>query len=132
MFKWNGSNVTYIINDENVTIEESIFAGLVYWRITENSLTEHCLVRGITTTIPCLIDELKPIFGLQKIGTHWLKYHNKLLLLQKVCVKNGIVIKEVYLDETEYHKIIEHEVRKIFTFRELLGIAKNTEKTILL
>lgn len=91
------------------------------------------IVRTSTTTYPCLIDEIKPVFGLHKVGTHWFRQYNKIMILQKARTRNGVVIQELRLNDLSYHhERLEPEVRKIFTFRELLGMSKNHESAIIL
>jgi hypothetical protein len=131
MFNWDGSELTDIFN-EDTTIEEGIYDKSVYWRIEKDEKEEFCIIRLSPTLFPCLIDELKPIFKLEKNGTHWIKYKGKKYILLKVMYKNGTILKELTLDKIEHKESLQYEVQKIFIFRELLGLSQNFEKCIIL
>lgn len=132
MFKWNGTEVTDLL--KNAIIEEGIYHKTIYWRITwDENLEDFCMVRTMSNgTLSCLIDEIKPIFNLQKIGTHWIKYNNKKLILLKVNLFEGSIIYDLTLDLFDFHPKLCSEVQKIFAFRDLLGISKSYEKSIVL
>ena len=136
MFNWDGSEVTNLLKDCN--IEEGIYGKYIYWKIYDDSLgvnsPQYCMVRTMSNgTLSCLIDEIKPIFKLQKIGTHWIKYNGKKLILLKVNLNSeGAIIFDLTLDLLPYHERLAGEVRKIFAFRELLGMTKSYEKSIIL
>jgi hypothetical protein len=80
MLKWDGSNITDIISHSD--IYESEYNKIKYWLIrhvnpdTNKLCEELVIVRTTKGSLPSLIDELKPLFGLQKMGTHWFKYKN--------------------------------------------------------
>jgi len=132
MFKWDGSDISDFIKDEKTQIKEGIYGKKVYWKIKHEEKEEICLKRNVTTTFPCLIDELKPVFELEKIGTHWFKFKGKKMILMKLKNENNFILEEVTLDQIGYNKKIEEEVQKIFVFREILGTSKNYEKNIIL
>lgn len=132
MFEWNGSEVTELI--KNSIIEEAVYNKTIYWRVIHNEKEQYCMVRSMSNGIlPCLIDEIKPIFDLEKIGTHWTKYNNKKLLLLKVNVNvTGSIIYDLHLDIFPFNEKLCHEVQKIFAFRNLLGMSKSYETSIIL
>jgi hypothetical protein len=132
MFSWDGSEVTHLIKD--CDIEEAIYVKTIYWKIINKNQEEICMIRPMSNgTLSCLIDEIKPIFSLQKIGTHWIKYNNKKLILLKVNLNaEGCVIFDLTLDLLPYKEKLAHEVRKIFVFRELLGMSKSYDTSIIL
>jgi hypothetical protein len=132
MFKWNGSNISDFIKDEKTIIEEGKYKNNVYWKIKHENMEEICLKRNSTTSMGCLIDELKPAFGLEKIGTHWFKFKGKTMIIFKPIIEKGFVVEELTLDQITYKNGLETEVRRIFLFREILGISQNYEKNIVL
>ena len=132
MFKWDGSNITDFINNENTIIEEGVNEKKIYWKITNGNFTEICLIRSSTNTLPCLIDELKEVFGLEKIGTHWFKFKSKNMILLKLIREKDYILEELSLDQLGFIKELEDDVQKIFIFREILGMSKNFEKSIIL
>jgi hypothetical protein len=133
MFKWDGSEIKDLFSNETI-IEEGKLDKNTYWRIIRGNKEEYCLLRNATnnSTLSCLIDELKPIFKIEKNGTHWIRYKGKKYILLKVNTKNRVVILDLSLDKFGYHEYLEPEVQKIFIFRELLGLSCNYEKNIVL
>ena len=127
MFKWDGSNVTNLITQSN--IYEAEYRKNKYWVIEHtdengNKQVEICIIRSCKSSIPCLIDELKPVFGLQKMGTHWCKQAGKNKILIK-CVKTpeGYIKEEITLNQVEVITfLLKLQVQEIFAFRELLGV----------
>jgi len=132
MFNWDGSNITDFILNENIIIEEGKYNKKTYWKIIKDNVYEICLVKTSTNTFPCLIDELKIAFDLEKIGTHWIKFKSKIMILKKLEIWGNIVLEELTLNKIKFNKYLEAEVQKIFIFRELLGMTANFEKNIIL
>lgn len=132
MFEWDGTDVTEII--KNAIIQEATYKKTIYWRVKWRDKVEVCIVRNINSgLLPCLIDEIKPIFSLKKIGTHWMKFDNKKFLLLRVeRDEKGSIIYDLHLDDFKYHNSLKIEVQKIFVFRELLGMSKSYESSIIL
>ena len=133
---WDGSDITKLINDNKTIIREAIYQKITYWVIeffiNEEKFKETCIVRSSTTILPCLIDEIKPVFKLEKIGTHSFKFKGKIFILVKTEMENNNILQEITLDKIGYKQQIEEEVQKIFIFRELLGMSKNFESSIIL
>ena len=134
MFKWNGSNITDFINNKKIIIREAIYEKNIFWTIWDKTrnISDIGLVRSSSNNMPCLIDEMKPAFGLEKIGTHWFKFGGKIMILSKVIFEDGSIVQELHLNQIKYNKKLETEVQKIFVFRELLGLSKNFESSIIL
>lgn len=130
IFKWDGSDVTELVKES--LIEEGSYEKNTYWKLTHKDILEYCIVRQSGTTIPCLIDELKPIFNMHKIGTHWIRYRGKKLILLRLIVKDEIIIQDITLDKIKFRQSLSHEVQKIFVFRELLGLSRSWESSIIL
>lgn len=141
MLEWNGSEITELL--KKAKIVEGVYHKTVYWKITWKSrnkttrkirkISEYCVVRNLNHGLrSCLIDEIKPLFNLKKIGTHWAHYGSKKLLFLRVALdKHQRIIYDLTLDKTEWKPQLESEVRKIFAFRELLGMSKSYESSII-
>jgi len=132
MFKWDGSDITEFINSEETFIREAEYKKNTYWVIINGEETEICLARTSTSTLPCLIDEMKPIFGLEKVGSHWFKFKGKNMLINKLEIVDGCILEELTLKDIKYSKKLELEVQKIYIFRELLGMSKNFDSSVIL
>ncbi len=147
MFKWDGTDVTNIIVRSD--IYEAEYGKHKYWviknknndkmntvetNIPKMDLTETCLVRTAKSTSPCLIDELKPVFGLQKLGTHWCKQGGKTRILVR-CVKTaeGYIKQELRLDQVEVcPPLLKLQVQEVFAFRELLGVTCSYSSSVII
>ena len=132
MFKWDGSDVTDFINNEKTFIREAEYKKITYWVIINEKERETCSVKPTTSLLSCLIDEMKPIFGLEKIGTHWFKFKGKNMLMHKLEIVDGCILEELTLKDVKYNEKLEPEVQKIFIFREILGMSKSFESSIVL
>jgi hypothetical protein len=132
MFKWNGSEITDFIKDEETLIEEAKYNQKTYWIIKHGENEEICMKKNTKSSIPCLVDELKPVFGLEKIGTHWFRFKSKIMIIFKVNIENGVILEDLPLNEIEYKRELETEIRRIFLFREFLGTTSNFERNIIL
>ena len=147
MFRWDGSDVSDLIKDEGTRVHEAHSEKRMYWIIERRGEIETILVKSSSHTFACLVDELKPVFGLEKVGTHWVKLHGKIYILFKPEKdRRNVIIEELTLNEYKkdkndendknheykYDKNFEREVRKIFLFREIIGVPRNTEKNIIL
>jgi len=140
MLTWDGSCITDLLQSEDVDWRVFDTQKNHYWLISRGETSVIARVKTSTTRHGCVIDELKPVFGLDKVGTHWAKIEGKFYLFYK-CPVSGVlvagkytisVIEEYTLDEINYHPNLKQEVQKVFLFREILGISKNQPRTILL
>lgn len=134
MFEWNGTNITDILLKCN--IYSATFNKITYWMInTDEDKTYICRSRSSVSNFACLIDEIKEIFGLSKIGTHWCVIRNKTYILTKClfsdngCVKEDIHLNE--LKEEDITDILKLQVQEIFTFRKLLGVTCTYDSSII-
>jgi hypothetical protein len=131
MFRWNGTDVSNIIKDAE--IREGRGEKRKYWNVILGENVETVIVKNSSHTVACLMDELKPVFGLEKIGTHWVKLHGKIyILFRPERDRDGQILEELTLDDYKYDKAIVREVQKIFLFREILGVTQNMEKNVIL
>ena len=137
MFKWDGTNVTDIISESD--IYQAKYNGKTYWIIKyidndDKLWKETCMVRSCKNSVPCLVDELKSVFGLPKVGTHWFKHEGKMKMLIK-CAKTeeGYVKEEITLNKIDvYTRLMVLQIQEIFTFRELLGITCSYESSVVI
>lgn len=138
MFKWDGTDVTTIVSRSDIFGAK--FNRLNYWVIqytdpeTNEMKTETCIVRTTKTNLPCLVDELKPVFGLQKMGTHWCRQGGKThVLIKCFYTKKGYIKEEVTLNMIDVTTpLLKLQIQEIFTFRELLGVTCSYESSIII
>ena len=105
----------------------------MYWKIKFYGHDALCVVKEIKTSWVCIVDELKIIFGIPKLGTHrvYLKNKQYLLILAKTN-KNGVIEREETLKKTNhsFDKLFHKKVQKILLFRNILKITKSNESSI--
>ncbi len=102
MFKWDGTDdgtdVSDIISQSD--IYEAKYNRKNYWIIQytdpvqKKQIQETCLVKNSKSSATCIVDELKPVFGLQKLGTHWCRQGGKTRILIKCATTPEGYIKE--------------------------------------
>lgn len=113
---------------------------------TENEVTytkHYIIVRMVrySSTVPIIIDEIKPCFGLYKVGTHraYVEGTGQVILYKVRLNPQGKILKELSLPDiksiisfwdAETAGKFKREVRNIFAFRELLGIPSSFERNI--
>lgn len=134
MFKWDGTDVTDLIS--KCDIYGAKFNKLNYWVIQHPDYDDQvCIVRSTKCSLGCLVDELKPVFGLPKLGTHWCRLGNKVYILIR-CVKNtdGSIKEELTLNMlgSSSSSLLTLQIQEIFAFRELLGVTCSYESSIII
>lgn len=139
MFKWDGSDLTEFLKRKDVRVEEGIYEKLILWRFYWNEdgkrTSQLCIVRSCQNILPCLIDEIKPVFNIEKLGTHWTRYKSRRLLLIKPHLSDDVLIEDLPLNiivNATSNVFIKSEVRKIFLFKEIMGATRSSEKSIVL
>lgn len=136
-FKWNGTHLGEI-NIYNI-IDFRVDGSIVYWKIRLYGHETICIVRKCKTNNPCVIDELKSIFGLKKLGTHSVSYlGDTYILIRARCTMDGASIvgehtlKDLYNTVIMTNSYLRRTIREIFVFRDLLCLSKTNESSILL
>jgi len=135
---WNGTDITDLIS--KCDVYGAKFNKLNYWVIqytdveTNKKYEEVCIVRSATNSLPCLIDELKSVFGLPKIGTHWCRLSGKIyILIRPTKTPEGLVKEETTLNMYNHGDgLMKMQIQEIFAFRELLGVTCSFESSIII
>ena len=72
-FTWNGTYIG-ILTEDNI-LAKFYAENSEYWNIKIGNFSTSCLIRKSKNDYThCLVDELKPVFGLSKLGTHYAWY----------------------------------------------------------
>lgn len=134
-FVWDGSDIGRLNEDELMLIGTSQKTGKKYWRITIGNFHTIAMIIRSPSSLPCVIDELKSIFGLPKIGTHRCRLpdSNKCILLRVAVDQRNNIVEEVPLDSItleSYDVPLLESIRRTLAFREALGIKKTTENNL--
>lgn len=130
---WDGSHLGtihkhQIIRDFNVDNHR-------YWVVMIGDVTITAIVRTTQGYVPCIIDELKPVFGLTKLGTHTVKIKSKLYILIRVLHNDdNILIRELMLneagDELTSNEQFRDYVRRVYVFRDTFAISRTFDSSI--
>jgi hypothetical protein len=141
-FTWDGSDLG--------VIQSSCIIGSVvstrkrrYWHLDIGGHRVVCSVRMCLTSFPNIIDELKVVFGLPKVGTHRCILGSKNYILSKIDIDpvNGDIKEEITLDYIQPDTKLANgqlvadamfvaQVQELFVFRELLGVLRVIESTV--
>lgn len=132
MFKWDGSYLGEI-TDNNITA--MTISKQIYWKVTIGLSETICAARPIKDFFPMIIDELKPIFSLPKLGTHSVCKKKQLYLLLRVpSTLTGEIQEELSLDELSLtytdNILFTRQIQDILCFRDLLALSPSCESTI--
>lgn len=140
-FKWNGTDITQLLRD--VHLETYELNKINYWRASiDDDNVQWFEVRTANTILPVIIDELKPVFGLHKLGTHWIPKKGKIIMLiRAVTDQNGNVEQDEVLEKFQNsneqlrkalhdNQLFRKQMQEVYTFRDLLGISKNSDSSI--
>lgn len=85
------------------------------------------------SSFPIIADELKPLFGLMKLGTHIITIEGKKYILAKYGGPRDIVVSTLEMSHPlRSVEFIRTQVQEIFGFREILGINTSFDSHILL
>jgi len=129
---WDGTYLGTISDEDIIEKFTNIFE---YWRIKINNNIFIAIIRKSKDYSPCLIDELKPLFGLTKSGTHYIKYKYKYIVLIKPYLDNDMVINEVQLNQIDITKLNDNlvdKIKRIYVFKDLLCLNKATDSSIVI
>lgn len=148
VFRWDGTDISDFISKCNVY--EGKFNKIKYWVIhkifphniddpnnnqdQEKTEAEICIVKGCKNSLSCLVDELKKVFELPKLGTHWCRLNNKTYILIRCNkTKEGYIKEELTLNMIDtYTPIMRMQIQEVFAFRELLGVTCSYESSIII
>lgn len=137
MFTWDGTDISDIISE--CDIYEAKHNKIKYWVIhsipgLNGTYNEICIVKSTKTTIPCLVDELKDVFSLPKLGTHWCRINSKYYILIKPNkTPEGYIKEEITLNMIDIQTdLLRLQIQEVFAFRELLGVTCSFESSIII
>lgn len=128
-FKWDGSYLG-ILSSENILT--TVRTNVTYCRISYKGCETTCILRWIKNSLPCLIDEIKPLFGLEKLGTHWAHYKSKCVMLIQYNGSPYYPLKDI---KSKYPHILDdksfrYRIQQIYVFREILQLSQSNDSSI--
>ena len=148
---WDGSHLG---NYDDVIVKQWLTNGLTYYIITLpqgwcNTLTDKqtqlkagvlcCTGVYSKNVFPCIVEELKPLFGLTKRGIHRIIINEKSYVLYYIPITvNGELIWETPLNQLDLrhsirlNPLFRFEIQKIIAFCDLLSLTSTNESHILI
>lgn len=131
MLLWDGSHLGDF--KTNIIDRKIKFENMNYFLLKLNmnfDLKILCRARRVYDKLPCIIDEIKPVFGIEKMGSHSIKIGKSLYVIYKTewDTKNNDI--EINIGEP-LHKIpkldsirisAEFEIKCMLAFRDLVGL----------
>lgn len=113
---WDGSFIGKISSQDMIYIN-TILGYRFYDIRLENSLLR-CMAKQIANALPSIFDEIKQIFAISKIGTHRIKCNGKLYLL----IHESRVFSDKLSKIQDLTDSNNNDIRKIFIYREIVGL----------
>ena len=133
-FLWDGTSLGYITDSQ---IEEKyILDTVIYWKLRIDKFETICIARTTKDYTTCIIDELKPLFGLVKLGTHYAKYKSQYVILirSRFNIKSKEIVNEITLEnyKGDIDQFLTNKIKRIYVFRDLLCLNKSSDKSLIL
>jgi hypothetical protein len=121
---WDG---TFLGDVREIDVESVVvFNG---YKICKFCFSEHyTLVHGAINMFPSIMDEMLPLFGLNKMGTHSIKFKSTLYILYRI-EESDILLKD---NNHLVSPTTLEEIRRIISLKRYLGLAAFDESKIML
>lgn len=131
--KWDGSHLeTFKL--KNITLQKETIKGINYRKLKIYGEKFWCVFQCVENRLFCIIDEIKPLFNLNKLGTHSLNIGNRLYILYRTKGYPETRLK----DHRKYREIIngeyeelQIEIQKIYLFRYITQCNINCNSIII-
>ena len=133
IFKWDGSYLGRHL--KSIVVATTKVDKKRFCQITIQNETAIGILKIVRNTTACIVDEMKILFGLPKLGTHNFHLENHLCLFIRGTIDNygstvdNLMLKDIKLPQPIDSKLL-FQVQSIFCFRDILGIATGNEGTV--
>lgn len=122
---WNGTDLGDIRSEVWAYLPYMGGAILYFW---DGSYVD---AKRFRTSIPLLVDELKPLFGVRRLGRHSATLCGQKLLLTRLQPGDAYYMKQVELaDWSSHRERLYHDIRQVYLFRCVLGMHLNTDNCL--
>jgi hypothetical protein len=135
-FIWNGTFLG-TFTDTNI-IRRFYVNDRNFWEVQYNGYKTICMIKKTIDCTPCILDELKPLFKLAKLGSHYV-YHGKYTyILYKTRSDDGInvayenTLGELLKDNYKLSSQLVKQIRYIYIFRDIFKISGTNDSRILI
>jgi hypothetical protein len=123
--RWDGSCLGRLDDNALSMIGKSDITGVKYYRLDYQGTSTIVTRRRATTKIPSIIDEIKGIFGVYKIGTHSCTTTNSYRYVLNYVPLDSTrtrIIEDTNVDSYTLTPCLIEGLRRIWVFRELIGV----------
>jgi len=132
---WNGSFLGDYPKSYIITVKKTRIGTI--WMLNINGLIQPVIAKRCSNSFISIVDELKPLFGLLKLGTHRLSINGvPHVIFQVLFTEEDEIVIETSLNHLPRDHALRsdetfcHRVQNIFAFRELLGLKSSYESSI--
>lgn len=125
--KWDGSDLGEI--SSCISEYEQHSDKVLYIYISTNTSIVPARCYRDYGILPIILDELKPLFGIPKIGRHRATIDGRPVLLSRVSSGGMLSLKQIPEEKSTESWIIE-QVRKVYVFRWIMGMISNFDSSI--
>lgn len=132
--QWDGTYIGTVSWKGNISLV-GVIAGSngTYWKLSVSGQEEYALVQQCNDMLPALLDNLKEVFGLHRIGTHICKRNSELYVLYRAVWDEEGVLEDVPLSQLALSLPSScrcaNEISRTFLFRWLFGL-RSTQASI--
>lgn len=127
--KWDGSLLGTIPPEKFTFVASTPWTR--YYRVEIGDLHFYSAARRIADAMPAILDEIKPLFGLIKIGTHQIIVKSSRYLLLRTRMRGNTLIEDAPLSCVDCLKpSLKEKIREVLVFREVAGISTTWERHI--
>lgn len=117
-FTWDGTFLG-IAEDLKIHVVDGVSIAKVFGK--------NVIISPTSNLFTCFIDELKPLFGLEKTGTHYIQYQYKWYTITKIRNYKKFIANVRCSDE----KLLQtRSVQRLFAFYELVGVSVRSSNII--
>ena len=139
---WNGSHLGSYMNIiiSKWKLEKFQYCGIILphgWCNEIPGGTIYCVATGAKDAFPCIVEDIKVIFGIPRRGLHRIKINTKEYIIYYVPITTrGEVVWETPLSRLDskhalrYDKTFRRKVQKIIAFCDILALSNTTESSI--
>lgn len=132
MLIWDGSHIG-VMSPISI-VSRSLVGGRVHYMIDLASKRYIVRVLECSSSLPCVIDELKFIFNIQKNGTHRVTVNGKELVFIRQPMTPRGNMRHIYkineLSVTHLGCSIVDSIKRVIMFRELIGVSGTYESSM--
>lgn len=128
--QWDGSHLGTF--DKTIIVDEWFNDKIKYNTLAINNGIIHCQMKRTNDILPCIIDNLKPLFNLNQRGLHRITIANYNYLLYYVSIQNMQVAYDIKLKDVINEDKYKLEMQRVWLFCDLLTLKHTQEKNIYL